>query len=1122
MKQSNNNIYGGLFKPVVSRKSIDAGASTHRHNMQQLYLTGSVNTSSFRYDPVGSSLKSTQQLNIDYTGFENHTFFNSAEVKVNVAFENIANKYPFDGSKYEIEMFHDALTGFEQWVFEQLPKNVGYLKFENGSYIRVDDHAGINFPAISRDNSGESILDPGINPTTFEMHIHLPPVANNDQIIIQKLSGTRHGFTLGIRANTSTSSAELFLSFVSASAVMTVSGTIAKSNEFSHIAAVYDRRDDIDKMLLYSGSSLIASSSTTMKIANIDFNLAPLYVGSGSAVITGSNNSIFMPASTFSGALDELRIYHSVRSQSELKKYMHQNVFSEQSLKLYFKFNEPTGTIGQTSTDKLNRVVLDYSGNSLTSFIDESTFSFSLRSTGSILSPLLHEQANLNPVLFMLFEPTVELNRTLLFSASLYDDVNPNLITKLIPPHYLDEGQIYHAFTNITGTIGDSINGGMPGDLSIGEPQLLSTLLYIIASELDELKLFIDHLANVIHVDYDEFDTSPDQFLSFAAAYKGFNLPGLFNDSSADQFVNAVDINSDGGTADLSLRKIQNKLWRRILTNINEIVKSKGTQHSIKAFIRTLGIEPDAGFRIREYGGSKFGIIDRHREQRTGIIKFIEMSATASIISPPLEAIQHNEIGYPISAGSANDLLFTSGSWTYEAIYRFPINSSSNESTSSLVRFVSDDNGVIFSLQAMSGAYIASSSVALYGKPVSGVLGNTLQLAITGCNIIDGNHWHVAFGRQRNDDPSLIGNHISSSYFIHLTQLGRDNVLKRFITASYFMEATNNDHSLNTLHNSENVISIGSLQWIPSLSTDYLTGVNAVETIVPCRIGQIRLWSKALNITETLEHARNIFSVGVVDPITNFNNIKNVTGSWERLRLDIGLEQYVTMSNSAGEINLFDFSQNNFYLTGSGFIPNSTVIHPEQLTYSMLSSRFDEATAYDKINIHGFTEVTNVELYGGLLGPVYQTQQHISTENDSRLTIDFSIVDALNDDIINIFASLDAFDNALSGFDSMFEIEYPDLEKLRNIYFNRLTDKINLRAFFEYFRWFDMNIGTFIEQLIPYKTTYMGTSYVVESHILERPKFRHTFNNVYLGEDIRHPSIKPALIQLIAGSAKRY
>ena len=75
--------------------------------------TNILSTSSFLYDPVGTGLKNTQQLNVDWSKFENHTFFSSAEAKVNLAFDQIINGYPFDGTKSEIESFFEKLTGYD-------------------------------------------------------------------------------------------------------------------------------------------------------------------------------------------------------------------------------------------------------------------------------------------------------------------------------------------------------------------------------------------------------------------------------------------------------------------------------------------------------------------------------------------------------------------------------------------------------------------------------------------------------------------------------------------------------------------------------------------------------------------------------------------------------------------------------------------------------------------------------------------------------------------------------------------------------------------------------------------------------------------------------------------------
>src|SRR4051812_4712426 len=94
-------------------------------------------SSSFIYDAAGSGLKSTQQLNVDWSQFNKHTFFSSAEAKVNVAFEQIINGYPFDGTRAEVEAFFEKLTGFEKWVYDSFPKYRGALHF-SGTQVGED------------------------------------------------------------------------------------------------------------------------------------------------------------------------------------------------------------------------------------------------------------------------------------------------------------------------------------------------------------------------------------------------------------------------------------------------------------------------------------------------------------------------------------------------------------------------------------------------------------------------------------------------------------------------------------------------------------------------------------------------------------------------------------------------------------------------------------------------------------------------------------------------------------------------------------------------------------------------------------------------------------------------
>ena len=99
-----NYFSSQLFKPSKTRN--ENGTPRVRklslaENAQETFGTMSP-TASFKFDGAGTGLKSTQQLNVDFSKFENHTFFNSARNKVQIAFDKIINTFPFDGRRSEL------------------------------------------------------------------------------------------------------------------------------------------------------------------------------------------------------------------------------------------------------------------------------------------------------------------------------------------------------------------------------------------------------------------------------------------------------------------------------------------------------------------------------------------------------------------------------------------------------------------------------------------------------------------------------------------------------------------------------------------------------------------------------------------------------------------------------------------------------------------------------------------------------------------------------------------------------------------------------------------------------------------------------------------------------------
>jgi hypothetical protein len=148
------------------------------------------------------------------------------------------------------------------------------------------------------------------------------------------------------------------------------------------------------------------------------------------------------------------------------------------------------------------------------------------------------------------------------------------------------------------------------------------------------------------------------------------------------------------------------------------------------------------------------------------------------------------EPGYPAVAGTPSDGLFTSGSFTFEGIYKY-LDRQVHFASESLMRLhvtgtsaPSDTHGTLFNIIASSGSEEGDYSLTLYGRPLQGISTNVITLQLTGVNVFDGDKWNIAFGRQRSDQ---IG-HASSSYFLRVGKNIDTETIVTFQTSSYFYD----------------------------------------------------------------------------------------------------------------------------------------------------------------------------------------------------------------------------------------------------------------------------------------------------------------------------------------------
>ncbi len=1161
-----------LFTPSVVRRYTNSSGVLRKQTLSSVSGSETVNldpTGSFRYDPPGSPIKSSQQLPLDFSRFENHTFFSSAVVNTNLVFEKIINKFPFDGTRDDYDKWSDELTGFEKYVLDRYPSYTGYITLDgSGRCIEVVDKAGTLFPTISRKNDSETVLSPKNNPFFIELDIAVPAQASDNQYIFHHVSDAGVGYAAYTRADTSSSQVDVHFSVMSGSGNVTVKTSIDKGR-FCHLSFCYDTSLTEKKAKILSGSSIVATSDR-FNFGSIDTSGAPFLIGTGSSLSAVT----FTPAQTLSASIDNFRVFHKIRSADQISRFSSRTLFASEneSLKLNFRFNEATGSYQNSDA------VLDHSGQSLHAKIR--SYSNVIRSEKPYPNPMSFEDSVFHPTLFPSHPAVISLNETLLASAGQYDENNPNMITKLIPEHYLELAKAtgYNAYETsqpdlVHGIKSQSAKYSVPGAADVSQPQIISALLYMWSRMFDELKVMIDHVSELVHVDYDsgDFDIgAADQFLPFLSEYYGFDLPNMFRNAGYDQFFTGENV-VEGKTT--GLQSLQNNIWRRVLINMPEILSSKGTVHSIKSLFRSSGIDPDRMFRFVEYGGSHETRLGKSRKKITEISTMVDFSGSLSynpsattdaqgfisskpnLISSYLTG-SRIEIGYPEPKGvlvdkesysphgisnSEQDGLLTSGSWTIESRFKFPskFNYTTPQSLFRLHTTSSSEHGMILNLVADPNIDEEADDphLTLYCRPSTSNTDQTLQLRIQKGDIFDGNKWYVAAGRQRNDE---IDSFVSSSYFINLSRQENGEIVEYYTTSSLFLDSSdpqdnvlqNKVDSLGATRNASGSFIVVGEQTIPSSArhlNDSSVLAKARTTRFSGKTGHIRFWSKALTQNESREHAKNFTSLGVESPLKNFGFSHEVTGSFEKLRLDISSDQPVVSSDLSGQVYpLVDFSQQ--FVTASdpaglsrlrGFEASKKIIKPERFDYSAISYLFDEPMNENKVRVAGFTQGENIYRFDTLIAPMYEIPKAAEPKDDVRFAIEFSSAQALNEDIMKIFATLQSLEDSIGSPSSLFGEEYYDLRQLREIYFNRLTGEVNYTAFFEFFRWLDESFDTMIENLIPKKTNYLGFNMIVEGHALERSRVPFGYGDIYLGENDRR-NLKGSIFlrQLLANIRK--
>ena len=203
----------------------------------------------------------------------------------------------------------------------------------------------------------------------------------------------------------------------------------------------------------------------------------------------------------------------------------------------------------------------------------------------------------------------------------------------------------------------------------------------------------------------------------------------------------------------------------------------------------------------------------------------------------------------------------------------------------------------------------------------------------------------------------------------------------------------------------------------------------------------------------------------------------------------------VTGSNGEGRFRVLDFSSgsagNDYQENYLGDLNQSLKIH---------NARGDFFKTNDK-------PVRKEFVYSGKLGLPEElhpqdfvqvlTTDDVQFQRDDVPTryffnVEKSVYDAISNEMLNFFASIDDFNNLIGEPVNKYRSEYKDLSKLREIFFRKIGNTPNVEAYVDYYKWLDSAIGGMLTQLFPASANFSEElRTVIESHILERNKYHN-------------------------------
>ena len=552
-------------------------------------------------------------------------------------------------------------------------------------------------------------------------------------------------------------------------------------------------------------------------------------------------------------------------------------------------------------------------------------------------------------------------------------------------------------------------------------------------------------------------------FLGVTSEGNTFPFPNITGSYPVPSGYEFIDTKISASNTIVPLEDIEYSFYKRLYHNLPLLLKKKGTTTGLQNLITTYGI-PSTILRVAEFGGKdKDETNDWDYYKQRYNYKLDTRTSDASPTSVETKWELNPDWGSGFGQNRPNTLQF-----------RFKLPSSGSIGAVNLA--VSNPSQSLWSLD--NGNQVA------------------LVLEYTGSGFTTGSYsGSIVNPYYQYANLKFITDGANTSASVYLPFFNGDwwSVMVSRTGANEFIL-----YAANNIYNGDDGTSIGFIASSPIVGADPINWDNGVDSYFGANGSSINISSKTYNTFSGSYQEIRYYAVGLSSSV--FEDYTMNPDSIEGNSLNSAPDQLAFRASLGGElftgsVSIHPKVTGSFSTTSSFTLDSNFTTGSSVFTSNVETVYLDQPAAGIKNIVSNKIQIGDIILpTGDTLSQYRSIQQQppggsIYTENLAYTEIAFSPQNEINDDImaqLGFFNVGEFIGDPRQRFNQ--DTSYPNLDALRNAYFEKYKSNYNIFEYVNLIKYFDNSLFKMIKDFTPARAS-LASGVVIKQHLLERNKY---------------------------------